>query len=42
MTPRGRRLLAWTCTAIALGAVFAAYLQPSLMVELANQVWSCF
>lgn len=42
MTPRSRRLLAWTGAAIALGAVFVAYLQPALMVELANQVWSCF
>lgn len=42
MTPRSRRLLAWTGAGIALAAVFVAYLQPALMVELANQVWSCF
>lgn len=37
-----RRLLAWTAALVVLGAVFAAYLQPSLMVELANQLWACF
>ncbi|MFN6998316.1 MAG: hypothetical protein ACK4PH_29360 [Aquincola tertiaricarbonis] len=42
MTHRTRRLLAWAGAAAALAAVFMAYLQPSLMVELANQVWSCF
>lgn len=42
MKPAPRRLLAWTAALAVLGAVFAAYLQPTLMVELANQVWSCF
>lgn len=42
MTSRSRRLLAWAGAAAALGAVFMAYLQPTLMVELANQLWSCF
>jgi hypothetical protein len=28
--------------AIVLALVFAAYLQPDLMVDLANRVWSCF
>ena len=37
-----RRLLAWAAALAALGAVFAAYLQPTLMLELANQLWSCF
>ena len=27
---------------LALGLVFMAYLQPELMVDLANRVWSCF
>jgi len=26
----------------ALALVFASYLQPDLMFELANRVWSCF
>lgn len=37
-----RQLLVWTTALAALGAVFAAYLQPALMVDLANRVWSCF
>lgn len=37
-----RRLLAWAAALAVLGAVFGAYLQPTLMLELANQVWSCF
>ena len=28
--------------AAALAAVFAAYLNPHLAVDLANRVWSCF
>ena len=35
----------WALLAVALLAlalVFAAYLQPDLMFELANRVWSCF
>lgn len=28
--------------AAALAAVFAAYLQPGLMLDLANRLWSCF
>ncbi|MGE0674314.1 MAG: hypothetical protein AB7O64_14785 [Methylibium sp.] len=37
-----KRLLIWAASAAALGAVFLAYLQPDLMVDLANGVWSCF
>jgi hypothetical protein len=37
-----KRMLAWVAVAIALAAVFMAYLQPDLMVDLANRVWSCF
>jgi len=40
MTPR--RLAAWALVAIALAAVFAAYLRPEMAVDLANRVWSCF
>jgi hypothetical protein len=33
----------WRALAAALlAAVFAAYLNPHLAVELANAVWSCF
>jgi len=27
---------------LALALVFASYLQPDLMFELANRVWNCF
>ncbi len=37
-----RRALAWTAAAGALLAVFLAYLQPVFVVDLANQIWSCF
>jgi len=37
-----KRTLAWAAAAAALAAVFMAYLQPDLMVDLANRVWSCF
>ena len=36
------RLLAWTGALLALGAVFAAYLQPDMMFGLATQIWNCF
>jgi type II secretory pathway component PulM len=39
---RTRRLLAWSGAALALSVVFVAYLDPHLMVDLANRVWACF
>jgi hypothetical protein len=36
------RRAAWLAGAAALAAVFAAYLNPHLAVDLANRVWSCF
>ena len=33
---------AWAAIALVLGSVFFAYLQPALLVDLANRVWSCF
>jgi hypothetical protein len=36
------RALAWAAAALALAAVFLAYLQPDMMVSVANFVWSCF
>ena len=38
----GLRALAWVAVALALVAVSAWYLDPHLMVDLANKVWSCF
>lgn len=35
--------LAWRAAAlVVLVLVFAAYLQPDVMFDLANLVWSCF
>jgi type II secretory pathway component PulM len=39
---RRQRALAWAAALLALLAVFVAYLQPDLMVGLANQLWACF
>ena len=36
------RVAALGVAAMVLGLVFSAYLQPDLMVDLANRVWSCF
>ena len=38
----GSRLFWGVASVLALTGVFAAYLQPDLMVELANFVRSCF
>ena len=32
----------WALVLIVLGGVFAMYLQPDFMVDMANQVWACF
>ena len=46
MKPHTTRLVlrgaAWSGAVAALAAVFAAYLNPHLMVDLANRVWACF
>jgi hypothetical protein len=34
--------LAWLAAAVVLALVFAAYLSPHLVVDLANRVWACF
>lgn len=36
------RLAAWTLTLVVLAVVFAAYLDPSMAMQLAQQLWSCF
>ncbi len=41
-TPRWRRALLWAAATLALSATFLAYLNPTLMVDLANRVWACF
>ena len=37
-----RRLAVWGGVAAALSAVFAAYQNPHLVVDLATRVWACF
>ncbi|QPC30407.1 hypothetical protein IS481_11525 [Caldimonas thermodepolymerans] len=41
-TPLWLRALLWALALAALAAVFMWYQQPDLMVEIANQIWSCF
>lgn len=36
------RLALGAAAALLLGAVFLAYLDPHLAVDLANRVWACF
>ena len=48
--PVRRELPAWlrsrwfwrSAAAVSLGLVFASYLRPQLMFDLATYVWSCF
>jgi hypothetical protein len=37
-----RRVLAVAAAVLTLAAVFAAYLDPHVVVDLATRVWSCF
>lgn len=37
-----RKAVGGLLAAVALAAVFAAYLNPHLVVDLANRVWACF
>lgn len=42
MAPRTARTL-WTLAAVAAcAAVFALYTRANFVVDLANQLWSCF
>jgi hypothetical protein len=40
--PVAVRALAWTLAATALLATFALYHRPEFLVNLADQIWSCF
>lgn len=42
LSPRWRRLAAWSLVLLVLAAVFAAYTQPGFLVTLSNQLWACF
>jgi hypothetical protein len=37
-----RRLLIRATVLLVLAAVFMAYQQPQLMLQLSEQLWSCF
>lgn len=41
MTPR-KRLLIGALAAAVLAGVFLLYTRPDFMVQMANQLWSCF
>ncbi len=36
------RHLGWLMAAVALGFTFWLYVQPGLVIMLAEQLWSCF
>jgi hypothetical protein len=36
------RAAVWAAALAALALVFVAYLNPHVMVDLANRVWACF
>ena len=36
-----KKLLIWAGVSTALMLVFAAYLQPDVVMTLANQIWFC-
>jgi len=36
-----QRLLAWASASVVLLLVFTAYLQPEVVMTLANQIWFC-
>lgn len=42
MKPVAVRTLAWVAAGTALLATFALYHQPGFLVNLADQLWSCF
>ncbi len=45
LTARGQallRLALWAAVLAALAAVFAAYLSPQLVFDLASRAWACF
>ena len=42
MTQRARRWLFWAGALATLAAVSVSYLNPHLMLELADRLWACF
>lgn len=42
MRPRVARTLVWAAVALALAGTWTLYRRPDFLVDLANQLWSCF
>lgn len=42
MSPAVRHAAAWGLVALALLATLALYTRPDFLVQLADQLWSCF
>ncbi|MCY7316520.1 MAG: hypothetical protein LH480_13125 [Rubrivivax sp.] len=40
--PAVLHIAVWALVAVALAAVFVAYLDPHLAVDIASRVWACF
>ncbi len=42
MKPLTLRLLLWAAVALALAGAWSLYMRPDFLVNLADQLWSCF
>ena len=42
MSPRAKKLTAWTAAIAVLVGVFALYTRPDMMVAIGDMVWACF
>lgn len=42
MRPVAARLMIWTGVLLALAGTLAMYNRPDFLVNLADQLWSCF
>jgi hypothetical protein len=42
MSPRLLHWAGWAAALAALALVFAAYLDPHFVVDMAGRVWACF
>jgi len=39
---RATKPLAWSAVLVALAAVFMLYTRPDFLVDIGNQLWTCF
>lgn len=42
MSPLARQATVWALVALALMATLALYTRPDFLIQLADQLWSCF